>query len=139
MKHSPYNLLFYGNVVNEPNKAAVELANRILNGLIRRGSRSAGKESADGKKIVEYKVKYSSLIRDCPQFSFQLDAILQSDSPTKSQTYNSKLKNVFTSAFRIIEEKSEARKKFINLKLPIVYKTVKGKKKKCYEVRVGTS
>ena len=38
--HSPLNRLLHSNVGNEPNHAAVELANRILTGVLQRGTRA---------------------------------------------------------------------------------------------------
>ncbi|WP_298069771.1 hypothetical protein [uncultured Mailhella sp.] len=168
------NRLLRGEVVNEPNRAAVELANRILYGIVRRGIRpdyktyvaepkiskkTVRKKGADGQsvttttvydtsaatitsaaeplKIITYKVKYSTLIDDCPQLRQELEAI-EAAEPGKikhpAQAYNSKLKNVFEAAFRIIAEKSDAPARYLDFTLPTTTRTVKGAKRQCYEV-----
>lgn len=144
LSHSPLNQLFHGNVVNERNHAAVELANRILAGLLRRGDRAdyktytskpqktkqiITKTDAEGNKTtttttfkaeqqeqqetpktkkITYQISFQSLIADCPQLKSELEAIKNSKKDTWRQAYNSKLKQTFEAAFRIILEKSDA-------------------------------
>ena len=154
--HSVYNKLFHGDIMTEPNKAAVELANRILNGVLIRGitpdvatGRKVKKENdnqisifdneemaasgVDNKKIT-YRVKYSTLISECPQLHGILQEILESDSKTKWQAYNSKLKQTFEQAYRIIMEKSDAQQEYENFKLPGRYKTVRGERKYVFDI-----
>ncbi len=144
------NLLFYGNIVTEPNKAAVELATRILSGILDRGTTPDYKtykkkpkkkketvtrtdkngnrttrtivydeeldedERPENPKIVTWSMSFASLIAECPQFKAELDAIKESDKKTKRQAYNSKLKNTFETAFRIILDKSDVKDYYIN-------------------------
>lgn len=154
--HSAYNRLFHDTIISEPNKAAVELANRILNGVLNRGmtpdvntGRKVKKENenqisifdnenmaaagVDNKKIT-YRVKYSRLIEDCPQLNEILQEILANDSKTKWQTYNSKLKQTFEQAYRIIMEKSDAPTYYEKFKLPGRFKTARGERKYVYDV-----
>lgn len=193
------NRLLRGNVVNEPNRAAVELANRILTGIVTRGVRadyktyktepravkktvtSTGKdgkrtttttvydttdqpsETPQPSKTVTYTVKYSTLINDCPQLKRELEEIeargkaerdlLKSaaeehrepsaeeleqaraqDRKTVPQRINKKLQDVFTAAFRIIAEKSDAPARYLDFTLPTVKRTTKGKTRTVYEV-----
>ena len=154
--HSVYNKLFHGDIMTEPNKAAVELANRILNGVLIRGitpdaatGRKVKKENPDqisifdneemaasgvDNKKITYRVKYSTIIKECPQINGILQEILESDSKTKWQAYNSKLKQTFEAAYRIIMEKSDAQQEYENFKLPGRYKTVKNVRKYVFDV-----
>ena len=193
-KHPQLNRLMHSSVVNEPNRAAVELANRILTGIVTRGVRAdyrtykaepkvakktVTRTSKDGQrtttttvydtdsqpddapaptKTVTYKVKYQTLIDDCPQLKSELDEIIngkgkaereaeernasveeikkarEKDKKTIPQRVNKKLKDVFTAAFRIIAEKSDAPARYLDFTLPTTTRTVKGKKSKAYDV-----
>lgn len=196
-KHPQLNRLMHSSVVNEPNRAAVELANRILTGIVTRGVRADYRTynaepkakktvtrttSKDGQrttttttttvydtgsqtddtpapsKTVTYKVKYQTLIDDCPQLKNELDEIIngkgkaereaeernasaeeikkarEKDKKTIPQRVNKKLKDVFTAAFRIIAEKSDAPARYLDFTLPTTTRTVKGKKSKAYDV-----
>lgn len=196
-KHPQLNRLMHSSAVNEPNRAAVELANRILTGIVTRGVRADYRTynaepkkaatftrttSKDGQrttttttttvydtgsqtddtpapsKTVTYKVKYQTLIDDCPQLKNELDEIIngkgkaereaeehnasaeeikkarEKDKKTIPQRVNKKLKDVFTAAFRIIAEKSDAPARYLDFTLPTTTRTVKGKKSKAYDV-----
>lgn len=193
------NRLLHSAVVNEPNRAAVELANRILTGIVRRGVRPdyktykveppvtkkrvtrTGKDGqrttttteydtssqSDGmstpSKTVTYKVKYQTLIDDCPQLRSELDKIIngkgkaereaeerkasieevkrarEKDKKTVPQRVNKKLKDVFTAAFRIIAEKSDAPARYLEFTLPTTTRTVKGKKCTTYDAPTNSS
>ena len=193
-KHPQLNRLMHSSVVNEPNRAAVELANRILTGIVTRGVRAdyrtykaepkvakktVTRTSKDGQrtttttvydtgsqtddtpapsKTVTYKVKYQTLIDDCPQLKNELDEIIngkgkaereaeernasaeeikkarEKDKKTIPQRVNKKLKDVFTAAFRIIAEKSDAPARYLDFTLPTTTRTVNGKKSKAYDV-----
>lgn len=200
LKHPQLNRLLHGAVVSEPNRAAVELASRILTGIVNRGVRADYKTykaepkvskktvtrtGSDGQrtttttvydtgdqiddapapsKIVTYKVKYSTLINDCPQLKRELDEITtgkgkaerdleaqaaaehrtasaeeirqarEKDRKIIPQRINKKLKDIFTAAFRIIAEKSDAPARYIDFTLPTTTRTVKGKKCETYDV-----
>lgn len=118
------NTLFHGSITQEPNWAAVELANRILTGLKQRGLRPDPKTEKDLErenngespiKKVTYKVKYSTLIKDCPMLEEELQKIENESTKNKSQKKNKKLKDVFGAAYRIIKEKSDAFSYYKNL------------------------
>lgn len=200
LKRPQLNRLLHGAVVSEPNRAAVELASRILTGIVNRGVRADYKTykaepkvskktvtrtGSDGQrtttttvydtgdqiddapapsKIVTYKVKYSTLINDCPQLKRELDEITtgkgkaerdleaqaaaehrtasaeeirqarEKDRKIIPQRINKKLKDIFTAAFRIIAEKSDAPARYIDFTLPTTTRTVKGKKCETYDV-----
>lgn len=168
-KHPQLNRLMHSSAVNEPNWAAVELANRILTGIVTRGVRadyrtykydtgSLTDDTPAPSKTVTYKVKYQTLIDDCPQLKNELDEIIngkgkaereaeernasaeeikkarEKDKKTIPQRVNKKLKDVFTAAFRIIAEKSDAPARYLDFTLPTTTHTVKGKKSKAYDV-----
>lgn len=118
------NMLFHGSITQEPNWAAVELANRILTGLKQRGLRPDPKTAKDIEKEnngepplkkVTYKVKYSTLIKDCPMLEGELQKIETENTKNKSQKKNKKLKDVFGAAYRIIKDKSDAFSYYKNL------------------------
>lgn len=200
LKRPQLNRLLHGAVVSEPNRAAVELANRILTGIVTRGVRAdyrtynaepkvakktVTRTSKDGQrtttttvydtdsqtddtpapsKTVTYKVKYQTLIDDCPQLKNELDEIIngkgkaerdleaqaaaehrtasaeeirqarEKDRKIIPQRINKKLKDIFTAAFRIIAEKSDAPARYIDFTLPTTTRTVKGKKCETYDV-----
>ena len=109
-------------------------------------------------------MKYQTLIDDCPQLKNELDKIINGkgkaereaeekakkenreataeeikqarakDKKTIPQRVNKKLKDVFTAAFRIIAEKSDAPARYLDFTLPTTTRTVKGKKSKAYDV-----
>lgn len=166
--------LLHSDVANEPNTAAVELANRILIGIVNRGVRNpdgkeqkvtkktttktnstgqkttttlfynADEEQAALQKNFTYSVKYSTLINECPQLKKELEDIEERGSknykgvkpPIKrpAQAYNKKLQDVFTAAFRIIAEKSDAPTRYLEFSLPKTQRTVNGVKTTCYDV-----
>lgn len=178
LAHPPLNRLLHSDAANEPNRAAVELASRILTGIATRGTRADYKTytatpqvskktvtTTDGNgkrttttttykeaeqeeqrpktKTVTWRVKFSTLIDDCPQLKYELAEIerkgkLSDDAPEKikhpAQAYNAKLKQTFEAAYRIITEKSDAPEKYADFKLPMTQRTVKGKKQMCYDV-----
>lgn len=153
LKHSPLNQLFHSSIASEHNQGAVELANRILAGLLRRGNvadpktynrkpkktkQTVTKTDIHGnrttttttfdtteepqpqkqkQKIVTYQVSFKGLIADCPQLRADLEAIKQNESNKKTwrQAYNSKLKQAFEAAFRILLEKSDMLNYYSNL------------------------
>lgn len=120
-----FHKLLHGNVANEPNQGAVELASRIISGIERRGSRNYGSKDSG---VVTYRVKYSTLIDDCPL------VLLALQNTTTPQAYNSKLKQIFQAAYRIIERKSDLPLVYKDLELPTTTRTVSGKKKTVYKV-----
>lgn len=194
------NRLLHSTVVNEPNRAAVELANRILTGIVTRGVRpdyrtyeadpkvakkTVTRTGKDGQRTttttvydidsqtddtpapsrtVTYKVKYETIINDCPQLINELDEITtgkgkaerdleaqaaaehrtasakeireaqEKDRKIIPQRINKKLKDVFTAAFRIIEEKSDAPARYLDFTLPTKTRTIKGKKSNAYDI-----
>lgn len=109
--HSPLNLLFHSTVAKERNHEAVELANRILAGLLRRGT------TPNSKGLVEWEAKYKTLIEDCPQLYNALADIEKNSEKHKTQRYNNKLRNTFRTAFKIIEEQSDAPCYYLDLKI----------------------
>lgn len=95
-----YNELLHANIVTETNLAAVEIANRILCGIERRGTRVKKKNLSPKKKTIKTKdqtvilefeeppkedttqetrfvwdAKFSTLIKDCPQIARELEEI----------------------------------------------------------------
>ena len=155
-KKHPLHRYLHSSVVNERNQAAVELANRIIIGIVQRGYRARISDrpvkrrtvehtETDGTKTkttvefddeptddatpapVVYRVSYQTLIDDCPLLKDALEAA------TTTQHYNEKLRQTFEAAFRIIETKSDLPKHYKNLTLPTVRRKRGGKFVTCYE------
>lgn len=157
-----FTRLIRPTIANEPNKAAQEIAVRIIQGLARRGTsypdpqprqgntseqvteRTTFKTDKDGSKvkIVEkidsekppkrkppkwtYRTKFITLINECPLIQKELEEISQKTvkekgkeipHPNRKQLYNTKLKQTFSAALRIVEEKTDAGLYFENLTL----------------------
>lgn len=155
-----FNRLIHPSITSEPNKAAQEIAIRIVQGLATRGAsipdprpkvaedqateRTTYKTDEEGNrvKIVEkfepdepkpkeakkwtYRTKFSTLIKECPLIQRELEEIarktVEKDGkiiphPNRNQLYNTKLKQTFEAAFRIVEERTDAKLYFENLTL----------------------
>lgn len=69
------------------------------------------------KKTYSYRVRFSTLIADCPQLQRELAEIRNSSSADKSQRINKKLKDTFTAAIRIIMEKSDIPKYYAGVEV----------------------
>lgn len=112
-KRSQVNMLFSSTVVNEPNGAAFELANYLLNQLLQLGN-----YSKSGNGVVKYTTRYSTLISNCPQLQRALDKIqTEGNAATRAQAYNAKLKQTFEAAYKIIYTKSDAQDYFIDFQI----------------------
>ena len=112
-KRSQVNMLFSSTVVNEPNGAAFELANYLLNQLLQLGN-----YSKSGNGVVKYTTRYSTLISNCPQLHRALNKIQEKGNPaTRAQAYNAKLKQTFEAAYKIIYTKSDAQDYFIDFQI----------------------
>ena len=103
------NDLFMPNTITERTHAAVELATKITNGLLRRGFTVPNEKDKDGNLIFVWDMKYSNLISECPQLSAALNKC------KSRQAINSKLKSTFNAAYRIIKTKTTAKDYFENL------------------------
>lgn len=115
---SALNRLLKASVANEPNKAAVEIANLIIVKVLQLNDAGRRKKHETERQTpIEYRTLYSSLIADCPQLRHELAEIESSTAPNKAQRYNSKLKQTFETAFRIIFNKSSLPQKFLNLRI----------------------
>lgn len=137
----------HGDVITEKNLAAVELANRIICGIVQRGlttDYAQGRKGARDNDTVSYTPTYRSLIDGCPTLKKQLDAIENppqgkngEKTPRRknwNQLYNTRLRNAFESAFRIIETKSDMPNKYNDLRLPTTRRKVRGVVTTCYDV-----
>lgn len=69
------------------------------------------------KKTYSYRVRFSTLIADCPQLQQELAEIRNGSSADKSQRINKKLKDTFTAAIRIIMEKSDIPKYYAGVEV----------------------
>ncbi len=144
LKHSQISTLLHASVVNEPNYAAVEVANCIIVRMLQSGGgkkgttpsvkrRTTTRKKKNGDQLTEsveyqeatpqpeavycYHRRYSELIADCPQFRAALDEIAKKPSANKTALYNMKLKRILETAYKIILEESDLPLQFQNLKI----------------------
>lgn len=125
-----FKRLAHADLANERNQAAVEIVFCLLQGLATRGtttqdSKTWANDSQDenegqkGKKKppLSYKISFKSVIARCPQIKYELEQILKENNPTKTQKYNSKLKQTFSGAFKLLIEKTDAPQYYKNFKI----------------------
>lgn len=145
LKGPQIHRFLHSSVANEKNRAAVELASRIIGGIVRRGNTAyeadwsyipGGKVEGERAPVV-YRVRYQTLIDECPMLKGRLEAIEAASTrerPHKAQDYNTELRRTFEAAYRIIAEKSELPERCTDLRLPTAKKLVtvrrKGESKK---------
>ncbi len=111
----PFNSLFHPDIIQEKNKAAVEVANRIIVGLLQRGIIHPKKDDT-GKTYILYEPKFTTIINDCPILKKDLENC-ENNPKTARQNFNNKLKRTFEAAYKILKDKSEVYKKFVNLNI----------------------
>lgn len=107
-KFAPWQCdLLHSTAVAERNKAAVEMATRILVGVQQRGTTPDAKLAGNKKKhykdeqAVTYKITCRGLIQDCPQIRERLKA--QKKTSNKTVT----LQRAFAAMYRILKKKSD--------------------------------
>lgn len=115
-KHAQLNRYFHADVANEENEIAIAVAFYLANNLLQRGETKPRKDGS-----IEYRTTYATIISNCPQLKKALaDIAGRTKEPgaknTTTQLYNTKLKRVFETAYRIILEKSD---------FPLIYKDLK--------------
>jgi len=121
----PYhNTLVHSNIAKERNKTAVELVYAITNGLLQRGytpdCKTYRKRDAVTKypNRITYSVKFTTLINDTPL----LRGRIQSYEDTANK--NNALRRAFEKAYQLLEEKTDAKEWFINLKYNAIIPTM---------------
>ena len=67
------------------------------------------------KRVFTFRIRFDTLIDDCPLLRGELENIRNSTDKNKSQKVNKKLKDTFDAAIRIIMKKSEAPMYYANL------------------------
>lgn len=143
------------------NATALELANRLIIGIVQRGSRvyksnlsrktikakgtdgstttttydyGSADEPREKHPIVTYNPRYQTIIDDCPLLKAELAEIeADTDNPHKAQDYNVRLRRAFEAAYRIIETKSDLPKCYRDLCLPKTTRKRRGTAVECYE------
>lgn len=157
--------LIHQDIANETNTAAVEVVCEIARGLITRGSTTPDaatynrdfrepeqtgdsqqiiiepKKTGKRKPLFNYTTTFRGVIAKCPQFLHDLEEIEnakdENGNPKKgrAQAYNSKLKQVFSAAFRILQEKTD----FPRYYLDFTIENATGKKKDFFIVPTKTT
>lgn len=112
------NRYFHADIVNEKNVLAIEVAAHLTNKLLQEGT-----TPKPGKDRVTYHKMYKSIIRDCEPLKNAMDRItttkdaVSGKTISKTQAYNAKLKQVFETAYRLILEKSDFPKMFVDFRI----------------------
>lgn len=117
-KHAQLNRYFHADVANEENVSAIYVAVYLTNNLLQRGQHNPD----DTAPKFTYRVSYATIISKCPQLEKELADITArplapGEKDTRTQAYNMKLKRVFETAYRIILEKTDFPKLFVDLKI----------------------
>jgi len=118
--------LLHASAANERNRAALEMATRILQGVQRRGTevpdsklpQNKGKVFADPKEI-SWDITCGGLIQDCVQIRERLRK-----QPTASRK-TQELKRTFSAMYRILREKTDLFKYYRDLTITEVIPTAK--------------
>lgn len=151
-KEKAITSVFHADIMTE-NPVFVELANRIVVGLIELGvttpnvhRKQSQVKTKTGDFIIipekdprsfKWESKFSTLISKCPQLQSEIESIrgeqIERDETgkiikggNKSQRINKKLHDAFTAAIRIILEKSDAPQYYQNFKIEPMTRPAKG-------------
>ena len=123
-----YNDHFFSKVDSERDKVALDLAYTIANKLLQRGSKPASEfkenqtddqNETTGNKVITYRVKYSTLIKDTPLLD-----LAYRKAKTSGEKYDV-LRRKFSRAFRILKTKSDIYDYFVDLDIPNITPTIR--------------
>jgi hypothetical protein len=112
-----FNWLMHTTIASERNKPAVEIVNRIITGLMQRGSIPDAKlrQNKNKKNIppdrVTYKITYNGLIDNIPLLRESL-----AEGSTASK--NVRLARAFKKAFELLHTKTDVYQYYVGLKIP---------------------
>lgn len=112
-----YSRLMHTTIASERNKPAVEIVNRIITGLMQRGSIPDAKLRQNKRKKnippdrVTYKITYSGLIDNIPLLKKSL-----AEGSTASR--NVRLARAFKKAFELLHTKTDVYQYYVGLKIP---------------------
>ena len=133
-----YHYLLKSTVASERNKAAVEIANNLITGLMQRGttpdaklSQNRGKNFDENDSTVTYSISCQAIIDGVPFFKYRLDNFQTNETDkTKARKnirsqQNRTLKNTFEAAFKILKTKTDVYKYYVDLQISAVYPTMK--------------
>ena len=146
-KHD-YNKLFHSSVVGSRNKAAAEIANLLINGVLQRGGDPDKKLPQNRKKnylkaeqeTVTYKISCKTIVNSIPAFKYRLENMKATDKgrdgeerkKTRSEIeksildqQNNALKSAFSGAYKIIRTQSDFYKAFKEAKITEVTPTMR--------------
>ena len=117
--------LLHATAANERNRAALEMATRILQGVQQRGTKpdaelpkNKGKEFLD-PKAVTWEITCGGLVQDCAQIRGKIRA-----RPTASRK-TQELKRTFAAMYKILREKTDLFKYYKDLTITEVLPTAK--------------
>lgn len=124
-----FKRLAHADLANERNQAAVEIVFFLLRGLATRGittpdgktwnaqTETETPEEEKKPRLFSYKISYKGIVANCPQIKHELEGIITSDSKTKNQAYNAKLKQTFSAAVHLLKSKTDAPQYYKNFKI----------------------
>ena len=121
----PYNhTLIYSNIGKERNKTAVELVYLIINGLVQRGYvpdiQTYKMKNAKTKypERITYSIRFRTLINETQLLRGRIQSY--EDMSNK----NNALRRAFEKAYQLLEEKTDVKEWFINLKYNAIVPTM---------------
>ena len=110
LRHSVYNTMLHPSIVNDPNNAAFEVAQYLSNGVLRRGQSTS--TNTDEGAPCKYRVKYSTLIQECPLFRSALDEVAG-----RPQYFNSRIKRILEAAYKMLLTESDLTREYKDFKI----------------------
>ena len=117
--------LLHASAANERNKAAVELATRVLIGVQQRGGTPDKKLKQNRNKAIRsdtictWKISCAGLIADCPQMQDKLTAQKSTDGKNKL------MQRAFTTMYKVLRDKSDLFTYYKDVKITEVIPTSK--------------
>jgi hypothetical protein len=117
--------LLHATAANERNPAAVEMATRLLVGVINRGMKPDSKLPQNKNRfckdasLVTYSISCAGLVQDCPQLRERLKVTATTSNRTTV------LKRAFTAMYRILRTKTDLFTYYVDVKVTEVIPTAK--------------
>ena len=112
-----YDYLLHSNIATEKDKIAVDLARTIINRILQRGSKNYDPdeeertEPKDENKTITLKIKYKDLIE-------KTDSLKMAYNGASSKYKYDILNRKFKTAFKILKNKTDIYKYYIDLNIP---------------------
>jgi len=123
-----HHFLMHSTIVSERNKPAIEIANRIITGIMQRGTTPDAKlpqnknlNLADNNiddTQVTYRVSFQEIIDSIPQLQSRLQKTDKKGKASSTNQANMQLKRAFEGAYRILKQKTDVYQYYLYLDIP---------------------